>query len=405
VQARPSVFTRARRSLRAALTGALLPLGLSAVAGSASGLAAWPALAQVAAPEIAARAWLLIDTTTRTVLYSQLPDERVEPASLTKLMTAYVAFDAIKQKRLALDQRPPVSTLAHKAIGSRMFLEPKSPATVEELLNGLIVQSGNDAATVLAEAIGGSESQFADIMNSEAKRLGMTKTRFVNASGLPHPDHYSTPRDLALLAMRLIDDHPDYYKLYSQKEYTYNKIRQPNRNRLLFTDPTVDGFKTGHTDAAGYCLISSARREQPGSGFSRRILSVLIGASSENSRAIESQKLLNYGFQNFDAVQLYRKGAAVGSYQVWKGQAQEVKAGFTDDVMVTVPKAQVSAVKGEIERTEPLVAPITAGQQIGTLRVRLGTSILAERPVVALEAVEPAGFFARAWDTMRLWIK
>ena len=393
-----------RSSLAAALLQ-LLPLVPWAVVGTTWALTASSAMAQVTAPEIAARSWFLVDMTTHTVLYSQLPDERVEPASLTKLMTAYVVFDALKQKRLSLTHRPPVSTVAHKAIGSRMFLEPKSPATVEELLNGLIVQSGNDAAIVLAEAVGGSEAQFAEVMNGEAKRIGMTNTRFVNASGLPHPDHYSTPRDLALLAMRVIEDHPDYYKLYSQKDYTYNKIKQPNRNRLLFTDPTVDGFKTGHTDAAGYCLISSARREQPGTGFSRRILSVLIGASSENSRAIESQKLLNYGFQNFDAVQLYKKEAVVGSYQVWKGQLKEVKAGFPEDVMVTVPKAQVSAVKGEIERTEPLVAPIAVGQKIGTLRVRLGTSTLAERPVVALEAVEPAGFFVRAWDTMRLWIK
>jgi D-alanyl-D-alanine carboxypeptidase (penicillin-binding protein 5/6) len=363
------------------------------------------AQAQVPAPEIAARSWLLMDMTTHTVLYSRLPDERVEPASLTKLMTAYVVFDWLKQKRLTLTQRPPVSTFAYKAIGSRMFVEPKSPATVEELLNGLIVQSGNDAAIVLAEAVGGSEPQFAEIMNAEAKRLGMVNSNFTNASGLPSPDHYSTARDLAILAMRLIEDHPDYYRMYSQKEYTYNNIKQPNRNRLLFTDPSVDGFKTGHTDAAGYCLISSARREQPGSGFSRRILSVLLGASSENSRAIESQKLLNYGFQNFDAVQLYKKGAAVGSYQVWKGQAPEIKAGFGEDVMVTVPKSQVSAVKGEIERMEPLVAPIAAGQKIGTLRIRLANNILAERPVIALEAMEPAGWFGRAWDTIRLWIK
>ncbi len=364
-----------------------------------------PAQAQVPPPEIAARSWVLVDMTTHTVLYSQLPDERVEPASLTKLMTAYVVFKGLKEKRLDMAHRPPVSTVAYKAIGSRMFLEPKTPATVEELLNGLIVQSGNDAAIVLAEMVGGSETQFAEIMNTEAKRLGMNNSRFVNASGLPHPDHYSTARDLAVLAMRLIEDHPDYYRMYSQKDYTYNKIRQPNRNRLLFTDPTVDGFKTGHTDAAGYCLISSAKREQPGSGFSRRLLTVLMGASSESSRAVESQKLLNYGFQNFDAVQLYKKGDQVGSYQVWKGQVPEVKAGFADDVMVTVPKTQVTAVKGEIERMEPLVAPITAGDKIGTLRVRLANNVLTELPVVALQAVPPAGWFGRAWDTMRLWIK
>ena len=380
----------------------LVPL-LAAIGMLAGAIA--PAQAQMPPPEVAARSWLLMDMTTHTVLYSQLPDERVEPASLTKLMTAYVVFDYLKQKRLAMTQRPPVSALAYKAIGSRMFVEPKSPATVEELLNGLIVQSGNDAAIILAEAVGGSEAQFAEIMNAEAKRMGMNSTHFTNASGLPNPEHYSTARDLAILAMRVIEDHPDYYRMYSQKEYTYNNIKQPNRNRLLFTDPSVDGFKTGHTDAAGYCLVSSARREQPGSGFSRRILSVLMGASSENSRAIESQKLLNYGFQNFDAVQLYKKADTVGSYQVWKGQRPEIKAGFGEDVMVTVPKAQVSAVKGEIERMEPLVAPIAVGQKIGTLRVRLGNNLLTERPVIALETVEPAGWFGRAWDTIRLWIK
>ena len=369
------------------------------------GLPAGQVRAQVPAPEIAAHSWLLMDMTTHTVLYSQLPDERVEPASLTKLMTAYVVFDWLKQKRLTLTQRPPVSNLAYKTIGSRMFVDPKSPATVEELLNGLIVQSGNDAAIILAEAVGGSEAQFAEIMNAEAKRIGMTSSRFTNSSGLPDPNHYSTARDLATLAMRLIEDHPDYYRLYSQKEYTYNKIRQPNRNRLLFTDPTVDGFKTGHTDAAGYCLISSAKREQAGSGFSRRILSVLLGASSENSRAVESQKLLNYGFQNYDAVQLYKKDEVVGSYQVWKGKLPEVKVGFAKEVMVTVPKAQASGVKGEIERMEPLVAPIAAGQKIGTLRVRLANNVISETPVIALEAVEPAGWFGRAWDTIRLWIK
>ena len=381
---------------------AVLPLFL---AGSLLAGAVGAARAQVPAPEVAARSWLLMDMTTHTVLYSQLPDERVEPASLTKLMTAYVVFDYLKQKRLTMSQRPPVSTLAYKAIGSRMFVDPKSPATIEELLNGLIVQSGNDAAIILAEAVAGSEAQFAEIMNAEAKRMGMNNTRFTNASGLPNPEHYSTARDLAILAMRVIEDHPDYYRMYSQKEYTYNNIKQPNRNRLLFTDSSVDGFKTGHTDAAGYCLISSAKREQPGSGFSRRVLSVLMGASSENSRAIESQKLLNYGFQNFDAVQLYKKSDAVGSYQVWKGQRPEIKAGFAEDVMVTVPKTQTSAVKGEIERMEPLVAPIAAGQKIGTLRVRLGNTVLTERPVIALEAVEPAGWLGRAWDTIRLWIK
>jgi D-alanyl-D-alanine carboxypeptidase (penicillin-binding protein 5/6) len=342
---------------------------------------------------------------THTVLYSRAPDERVEPASLTKLMTAYLVFNALKEKRLTLDMRPPVSQAAYKAIGSRMFLDPRFPATIEELLNGLIVQSGNDAAIVLAEALAGSEAQFAEIMNAEAKRLGLTNTRFTNASGLPDPNHYTTARDLATLTIRLIEDHPTLYKLYAQREYTYNKIRQPNRNRLLFTDSTVDGVKTGHTDAAGYCLISSAVREQPGTGFPRRMLSVLLGATSESSRAIESQKLLNYGYQNFDALQLYKREAPVGSYPVWKGQAAEVKAGFDHDVLVTVAKNQVANVRGEIERSEPLVAPIAKGQRIGTLRVKLGNDTISERPVIALEDVQQAGWFGRTWDTIRLWIK
>ena len=368
-------------------------------------LPASPALAQVPAPEIAARAWLLVDVSTRTVLYSQNPDDRFEPASLTKLMTAYLVFNALKEKRLTMDLRPPVPPSAHKAIGSRMFVDPRSPATVDELLHGLIIQSGNDAAITLAEAVSGTEAQFAELMNTEARRIGMVNTSFTNASGLPDSKHYSTARDLATLTIRLIEEHPEYYRMYSQKEYTYNKIRQPNRNRLLFTDPSVDGVKTGHTDAAGYCLISSAMRAQPGTGVSRRVLSVLLGASSESTRAIESQKLLNFGFQNFDVVSLYKRNTPIGNYQVWKGQTPDVKVGFKDEVAITVPKAQVASVKGEIERIEPLVAPIAAGQQIGTLRIKLADRVLAERPVVALEAVQPAGWLGRTWDTIRLWIK
>jgi D-alanyl-D-alanine carboxypeptidase (penicillin-binding protein 5/6) len=397
------------RRTTAALAAGLRRAGIAGLAAAllaVTVLGASPtARAQVPAPEIAARSWLLMDMTTHTVLYSQNPDERSEPASLTKLMTAYVVFDWLKQKRLTLSQRPPVSQAAYKAIGSRMFVDPRSPATVDELLNGLIVQSGNDAAIILAEAVAGSEAQFAALMNKEAKRIGMQNTNFTNASGLPDPNHYSTARDLATLAMRLIEDHPEYYPMYSRKDYAYNNIRQPNRNRLLSTDPSVDGLKTGHTDAAGYCLISSAKRQQPESGVERRILSVLIGANSETSRAIESQKLLNYGFQNFDAVQVYKKDQVVESYPVWKGKAPQVKAGFAQDVMVTVPRSQAGNVKGEVERMEPLVAPITAGQPLGTLRVRLGDKVLSETPMIALEAVEPAGWLVRTWDTIRLWIK
>lgn len=363
------------------------------------------ARAALAAPDIDARSWLLLDLTTGTTLAAREPDQRVEPASLTKLMTAYLVFAALRDNRLTLDQRPPVSPLAYKASGSRMFVDPRAPARVDELLNGLIVQSGNDAAVILAEAVGTTEPQFVRLMNAEAKRLGMVNSRFTNASGLPDVEHYSTARDLGILASRLIQDFPEYYKLYSQREYTYNNIRQPNRNRLLFTDPTVDGMKTGHTAAAGYCLISSAMREDTGLGIGRRLLSVVLGASSESSRAIESQKLLNFGYQNTQVVRLYRKDDPLGSYRVFKGKVPEVKAGFREDILLTVARSDADKIKAEVERAEPLLAPIPAGTRLGTLRVRLGDQNLIERPLVALDSVEAAGWFGRAWDTIKLWIQ
>lgn len=393
-----------RRALSALLLGT--SLGLAALTG--------PAVAQSASvppPDIAARSWFLFDVTTNTVLYSQTPDERVEPASLTKLMTAYVVFEALRDGTLKPDARPPVSNRAYKSAGSRMFVDPRSPATVDELLHGLIIQSGNDAAIILAEAVAGSEEQFAEQMNAETRRLGMKNSHFVNASGLPAPDHYSSARDMAVLATRIIKEFPQYYRLYSEREYTFNGVRQPNRNRLLAIDPSVDGMKTGFTDAAGYCLVASAHREQKnatdpqGSQFSRRILSVLLGASSDATRATESQKLLNYGFQNFEALQLYRKNQPVGNHPVWKGQQPTVSAGFADDVLITAPRAQIGNIKGEIERTEPLIAPIHTGQRIGTLRIRLGETVIAERPLIALETVETAGWFKSTWDTIRLWVK
>ncbi len=365
-------------------------------------LVAPPAVAQVAEPAIAARSWLLLDVTSGQVLASHEPDMKIEPASLTKLMTAYLVFNAILEKRLALDARPQVSPAAWKAIGSRMFVDPAKPATVEELLNGVIVQSGNDASIILAEAVAGTEASFAEQMNREAQRMGMKNTHFRNATGLPDPEHYTTARDLALLGMRVIEDHADSYPMYSKKEYTYNNIRQPNRNRLLFVDPSVDGLKTGHTAAAGYCLIASANRDQPGAGFERRLLSVVLGTTSEAVRAIESQKLLNWGFQNFDAVRVQAKGQPSGEYEVWKGSADTVAGGLESDLVVTVPRGHGNQVSGEVERIQPLVAPISKGQRIGTLRVKLEDKVIAERPLVALAAVEPAGWFGRSWDSLRL---
>lgn len=382
----------------------LLPFVLIATLIAAAPLLLAPPAAaqQVAAPTIAARSWLLLDVTSGQVLASHEPDIKIEPASLTKLMTAHLTFDALEAKRLALDARPPVSQAAWKAIGSRMFVDPAKPATVEELLNGLIVQSGNDASIILAEAVAGTEQAFAELMNREAQRLGMKNTQFRNATGLPDPQHYTTARDLALLATRVVSDHPDYFPMYSKKEYTFNNIRQPNRNRLLFIDPTVDGLKTGHTEAAGYCLIATARRDQPGAGFQRRLLSIVLGASSESVRAIESQKLLNWGFQNFDAVRVQAARQPSGNYQVWKGAADTVAGGLDADLVVTVPRGQADKVKGEVERLRPLVAPIGEGERIGTLRVKLDDQVIAERPLVALQAVAQAGWFGRSWDSIRM---
>jgi D-alanyl-D-alanine carboxypeptidase (penicillin-binding protein 5/6) len=362
------------------------------------------AVAQVSPPTIAARSWLLLDATTGQVLAAHEPDTKVEPASLTKIMTAYLAFDALREKRITLDQRPAVSQAAYKAIGSRMFVEPTKPATVEELLNGVIVQSGNDASIVLAEALGGTEASFAEQMNRAAQRMGMRNTNFRNATGLPDPQHYTTARDLATLAQRLIEDFPDQYPLYSKREYTYNNIRQPNRNRLLAIDPSVDGMKTGHTEAAGYCLISSAKRDLPGIGGTRRLISVVLGAASESARAIESQKLLNYGYQNFEVVRIQAKDKPAGTYEIWKGSEDTVDGGFERDVLVAVPRGQAEQVKAEIERVQPLIAPIAQGQQIGTLRVRIGDQLVTERPLLALSSVEPAGWFGRTWDSLRLML-
>lgn len=331
---------------------------------------------------------------------------RVEPASLVKIMTAYLAFSAIKDKRLDPNQMVNVSVRAWKvdASSSKMFIDPATPVKVNDLLYGLIVQSGNDAAVALAEAVAGTEDAFVTLMNREAERMGMKNTRFANPHGLPHPDNYTTAHDLSILATRLIADYPDHYKIYSTKEYTYNKITQPNRNRLLWLDPTVDGLKTGHTAAAGYCLISTAKRPNGGSG-DRRLISVVLGTVSDQVRAQESQKLLNWGFQNFDTVRLYAKNQAVATPEVWKGSQNQVKIGFTQDVYVTVPKGIADKMKPVLERKDPLVAPVAQNSKVGTLKMMVDGKPLTELPVVALEQVNQASIIGRAWDSVRLWMK
>ena len=351
-------------------------------------------------PPVMGKAWIVGDLTSSQVLVTQSADERFEPASLTKLMTAYLVFSALRDKKLMLEQQVPVSVRAWRAPGSRMFIEPRRPVTVEELIKGMEIQSGNDACIALAEAVAGSEDVFVQMMNREAQRLGMANTHFMNATGLPDAQHYSTARDLYTLAAALIRDFPDdYARYYAIKEYRYNNITQPNRNRLLWLDPTVDGVKTGHTEAAGFCMIASAKRGP------RRLLSVLLGSTSEATRAQESLKLLNWGYQFYDAVKLFGKGDVVRTLDVWKGASRALKAGSTADIYVTVPKGEAGKLKADTVSQQPLIAPVAQGERVGTLRVSLDGKPVAEYPLVALEAVGPAGLIGRAWDTLRLWIK
>ena len=361
------------------------------------------ALAQLSVPQppsVIGKAWLVIDVTSQQVLAAERADERFEPASLTKLMTAYLVFAALKENKLTPERAVLVSEKAGRAAGSRMYIEPNRPVTVDELIRGMVVQSGNDACIALAEAVAGSEEVFAQLMNREAVRLGMKSSRFANASGLPDAQHYSTARDLALLAMALVRDFPELYaQYYTIREYRYNGITQMNRNRLLWLDASVDGMKTGYTEAAGYCLVASSKRGP------RRIISVLLGSTSEATRAQESQKLLNWGFQFFDSVKLYDKGQVVRSIEVYKGAEREAKAGLANDLYVSVPKGGADKLKVELISQRPLSAPIVAGQRLGSLRVALEGKPMGEFPLVALEAVSGAGFLGRAWDTLRLWVK
>jgi D-alanyl-D-alanine carboxypeptidase (penicillin-binding protein 5/6) len=406
-----------RRQVAAALasaivlisTGASPVLAASAPVPAATTASAQPTapamsavglLSTIPAPVIAARSWVTIDVTSDQVLAEDRGDERVEPASLTKVMSAYLVFNALKEKRLTLEQTVNVSDKAWRTGGSRMFIEPRKPVTVDELIRGMIIQSGNDATVALAEAVSGSEEAFATLMNQEAARLGLKNTHFVNSTGLPDPTHVTTTRDLALLAKRLIQDHPAYYAAYyKERSFTYNKITQPNRNRLLFLDPSVDGMKTGHTDAAGFCLIASAMRGD------RRILTVMVGAASEHARAQESLKLMNWSFQNFDTVRVYAANQPVVEPQVWKGSTKTAKLGSSTAIWVTVPRGQAGNIKSAIERTDPLVAPLQAGQQVGTLKLTLNDKPVREVPLRVLEPVELSGIFGRAFDSMRLWFQ
>jgi D-alanyl-D-alanine carboxypeptidase (penicillin-binding protein 5/6) len=375
-----------------------------------TGLAAvsWVAQAQMPqAPEMAVKAYLLMDVTANQVLAAKDPDMAVEPASLTKLMTAYLVFDALKNRKIDIKQTLPVSERAWKMPGSRMFIDPKMQVPVEDLIKGMIVQSGNDATVALAEGVAGSVERFVQLMNDQAVFLGMRNTQYKNPEGLTAPGHTTTARDLALLATRLMRDFPDYVPYYAIKKYRYEgtpAANDTNRNLLLFRDASVDGLKTGHTQAAGYCLVASAKRELPNVG-TRRLLSVVLGAESENARANESQKLLNWGYSAFDAVKLFDANQAVVTPPVWKGKQPVLKLGSVRPLVVAVPAGSAAQLKTQVVRPDPLVAPFAKGQAVGSLKVMQGDKALFEVPLVVLEPVEQAGVLGRAWDAVRLWIK
>lgn len=368
----------------------------------------WLAQAQMPQPpEVAAKAYLLMDVTANQVLAAKDPDMAVEPASLTKLMTAYLVFDALKSRKLDLTQTLPVSERAWKMPGSRMFIDPRMNVPVEDLVKGMIVQSGNDAVVALAEGVAGSVERFVQLMNDQALILGMNSTTYKNPEGLTAPGHTTTARDLALLATRLMRDFPEYVPYYAIKKYRYPgtpAANDNNRNLLLFRDATVDGFKTGYTKAAGYCLVASAKRDFPNVG-ERRLLSVVLGATSENARANESQRLLNWGYSAFDAVKLFDAEQAVVTPAVWKGKEPVLKLGALRPLVVAVPAGSAAQLKTQVVRPDPLVAPFTKGQSVGTLKVSLGEQTLLEVPLVVLQSVGQAGILSRAWDTLRLWIK
>ena len=378
-----------------ALTAALAPLWANAQ------------IAQLQPPEIAANNYLLVDVTANQILAAKDVDVAIEPASLTKLMTAYLVFDALRAKKITLEQRLPVSEQAWKMPGSRMFIDPKMQVPVEDLLKGMIVQSGNDATMALAEGVGGTKENFVRLMNEQAKALGMNGTSYKNPEGLTEPGHFTTARDLATLSMRLMRDFPEYMHYYAIKDYRYEgtpAANSRNRNALLFRDPTVDGLKTGHTNAAGYCLIATANRDIPNVG-GRRLVSILLGAASDNARANESQKLLNWGYTAYDAVKLFDAGQTMEEAPIWKGSQSTIKIGRETPTVVTVPSGSSGKVTTQIVRTDPLMAPISKGQQVGVLKVLVADQVAAELPIFAQESVTEGGFFGRTWDAIRLWIR
>ena len=351
-----------------------------------------------AAPQLGANSYLLVDFNSNRILVEHNADLRVEPASITKLMTAYVVFSELDQGNITLEEEVAISERAWRTGGSRMFIDPSMMVSVEDLIRGMVVQSGNDASVALAEHVAGSEEAFASLMNHYAELLEMTDTNFINATGLPDPDHYTTARDIAILSAATVRDFPDYYPWYSEKEFTFNEIRQHNRNTLLWRDPAIDGLKTGHTEAAGYCLAASAKRD------GMRLVSAVMGSASESSRSSESQTLLNYGFRFFETVQLYEAGQELARARVWKGLSEDVGLGLSEPVFVTIPRGRYDDLEAQVEMEPQLSAPLETGAVVGSINVQLGDELIVSRDLVTLSAVEEAGFFGSTWDSLRLWM-
>jgi len=358
---------------------------------------AWAAPVIPAAPQLAAKSYVLMDAASGEVLVENAGDERLPPASLTKLMTAYIATLEIKKGQISPSDMVTVSEKAWRTGGSRMFIQVNSQVSVDDLLHGIIIQSGNDASVAMAEYIAGSEEAFADLMNSTAQRLGMTNTHFMNATGLPHPEHYSSAKDMAKLARAIINEDPKHYAIYAQKEFFWNNIKQPNRNLLLWRDKTVDGLKTGHTEEAGYCLVASAVRD------GMRMISVVFGTASEQARAAETQKLLTYGFRFFETRTFYEKGIELAQPQVWKGQQDKVSAGLAQNLTLTLPRGQLANLEAAMTFRPNLIAPIQQGDVIGTVEVRLEDKVLHSSDLIALQNVEEGGLFRRFWDSIRMF--
>jgi len=363
-----------------------------AASNSAPNIQTVSELSAIPLPKVAARAWLTLDVNSDLIIAAQDLNTRVEPASLTKLMSAYLIFDALKQNRISLQDKVRVSEKAWKTGGSRMFIEVNSRVAVQDLLMGMIVQSGNDATVALAEAVAGSEATFVALMNEQAARQGLADTHFTNAPGLPAAQHYSSVRDLAILSRNLIRDFPEYLHYYATREYTWNNIRQPNRNRLLWLDDTVDGLKTGSTSSAGYCLIATAVRD------GRRVVSVVVGADSPEARTEASLRLLNWSFQNFDTVKLFDEATPVVQARVWEGTQKEVSLGQTQPLWLTVPRGKAAQIEPQAQYPQPLLAPLAQGTQVGTVTLTLNGKTLRQVPLAVLQNVERAGFFSRMMD-------